>query len=224
MWEQVAHHAAKFRVSDWTLEVDTQDGCLKLSASSEHGVSLGGRVELAGMRMPPVTESFVRGDELHLVMPQTDGCDVGLELALIVIEADSHLFVLETVISLQTQWLDLHPRVDFAYCSREVCANRWMMKPMKSSRWYDPDQDDEEDDSDDSEPLLLAILIDQRDRFSINESGAGGQQLSFFGDFMEKGVIRKVQPWWVWSREELVTIVRQQLVKELAARPLPLAT
>ncbi len=218
MWELDADHCAKFRVSDWMLDVVTRGDGLELSASSSHGASLGGQIQLAGLLLPPVTESYVRGDELHLIMPQTDGCDVGIELALTVIRADFHLFVLETVISLQTQWLDLYPRVELSTGLKNSASNRWQMTPSGSSRWYDPSQKIANEHS------RFAVLVDPRDRFSIDESQAGDQRLSFFGDFMEKGVIRKVQPWWVWSIEEIVPIVRQQLAKELSARPLPLAT
>lgn len=218
MWEQLANHGARFRVSDWTLEMNACDGCLNLSASRAHDAPVTGRIQLVGMPLPSISESYVRGDELHLVLPQTDGCQVGLELALLVVEASSQQFVLESVIALQTLLLDLHPRVELKTNWKGTTSERWRMDPVNSSRWYNSDESTTE------AGIQLAVLLDPRDRFSINESQAGTQRLSFFGDFMEKGVIRKVQPWWVWSHSGVDTAVRRQLADELSARPLPLTT
>ncbi len=234
MWEQTANHGAKFRVSDWLLHVEKCDGRLYLHASHCHHRHVNGVLQLPGQHLPPIHESFVRGDELHLLMPQTETGDITVELVLLVVEADAKQLVLETVVSLHTDRLDLRPQVTL----ESDRGDRWSLQSLGMSNWYELDSHTAGKDSAskgteanshanrDAEPtgLNLAVLVDGRDHFSIDESLANQQHLGFFGDFLEKGVIRKVQPWWIWSIQPLTVADRKQLASELSQRPLPLTT
>jgi len=146
--------------------------------------------------LPAAAEQFVRGDRWHVNYPQGDG-SYALRLAFQPIESVKDLIVVELTISIQTDLLDTHPRIDMD----ALCQSIDSMVPG------DPSGDEVEDAG--SAPISVAtsddhhtcVLLGPHDSpFTTNHSTDSLLRLRLFGDFLEKGVIRKARPWIVIDR------------------------
>jgi hypothetical protein len=216
MWEQELDDIACFRVSGWRLQVHCQPDGVRLISTEDSSEQSVGLISLVGGHLPPITESYVRGDELHLLMPQNDGTNAGLELVLLVVFADRDCLVVESTLAVQTLLLDAHPTIELGIpgdgvissYSRESATVFAREEVVGSKRFDRPS---------------VRVLVDRRDQLSIDKGCDSAASLRLFGEFMEKGVIRKAQPWWVWSSVGLDDTRLRSLVVELAKRPLPLA-
>lgn len=215
MWEHENDSDACFRVSGWKLQVQCRPEGLSLVTANHQSEERTGAISLVNRDLPTLTESFIRGDELHLSMPQCEGNEAGIDVELLVIQADRDRLIVESTLSLQTLWLDAFPaiRLELAGNDPLTCSSKgtsrvyWGNKPMGG-----PDS------------LHLSVLVDERDQLSINDTNENSGCLQFFGDFMEKGVIRKVQPWWVWTCVPLNDPQIYEIANTLAKRPLPLTS
>ncbi len=171
--------------------------------------------------LPVAGEQFVRGDQWHVNFPQGDS-SYALRLALQPIETAGDLLVLEATISIQTDLLDTHPKIDLDV----LCQSIHSFVPTDESG------DDEVDDAG-SAPISLAtsarhstsILLGPHDSpFTTNHSTDSLLRLRLFGDFLEKGVIRKARPWIVIDRSgKPPTEARLEAWwRQLCRSPLPL--
>tara|TARA_R110002049_G_scaffold305056_3_gene501089 strand:- start:43209 stop:43919 length:711 start_codon:yes stop_codon:yes gene_type:complete len=166
--------------------------------------------------LPVLAEQFIRGDELHLWYPQREG-SFALRLMLQPILANEDFFVLEAVLSIETDLLDSHPMIDVVVPAIDV--KRFASDGATASEGVSPisvcrQQDD-----------CVATLLGPHDRpFTRDQSGVGHLQLRLFGDFLEKGVIRKARPWLVVQRgqTEMDASGLSQRWNELSESPLPL--
>lgn len=217
MWDQDEHGGTSFRVSGWRLHIECQAAGIRLAMTHDSSPEVAGTISLVGCDLPPVTESFVRGDELHLRMPQTDGASAGLELALLIVQANQDFLVMESTLAIHTQWLDSHPLVELLLPGDDANATFIQNSTRVLSRLQEPAK------MQNGEPTV-SLLIDERDWHSMDESGMKLGSIRFFGEFMEKGVILKAQPWWVWSSTGPDPIRIRGLAAELANRPLPLTS
>lgn len=161
--------------------------------------------------LPAVAEQYVRGDTLHLTYLQGEGA-YELRLALRPIVSSDQRLVLEGTVAIQTDHLDSHPTVDV-----EVNCDSFVGDPIDGIGAPPISQGTSKDHS-------VAILLGPHDSpFTTDESSESALRLRLFGDFLEKGVIRKARPWIVVSRgkgpkeEEL-----QGWWKQLCESPLPL--
>lgn len=175
-----------------------------------------------GRGLPPVAESFVRGSQWHLSMPEdvgwaeSAGVDpFSLSMVIRVVESSAQRWVAELTLAIQTSRLDTHPNLDL-HC---------------------PGQTDRAESSIDGEPAVvtktvrspdsgqIAVLLDHHDApFTSHCSGDHECRLRFFGEFLEKGVIRKARPWLVFSTSAnpLTPSDLDELLRRQAATPLPL--
>ncbi len=172
--------------------------------------------------LPAVGEQYVRGDELHVNYPQARGSSYAVRLAFKPIETAKDLIVLEVTISIQTDLLDTHPKIDVDVFCRSIDSQ----VPTDASG-------DDEVEGVGSAPISVAaskqhsvsILLGPHDSpFTTNHSTDSLLRLRLFGDFLEKGVIRKARPWIVIDRSA-VAPSEEQLEKwwrQLCGRPLPL--
>ena len=172
-------------------------------------------------RLPIAGEQYVRGDEWHVNYPQGD-CSYALRMAFAAIETKGDALVLEVTVSVQTDLLDLHPKLDI-----EVMCN-----DIDSFVPSDAFGDDEVRGTG-SAPISLAknrdfsssVLLGPHDSpFTTNHSTDSMLRLRLFGDFLEKGVIRKARPWIVIQRSETPSSEEQleSIWKQLCESPLPL--
>lgn len=227
MWENADRGEPEFRANGWKLAVKTDDQGVRMLVCRDGLVASSVRLWLTNSRLPPCSERYLRGDALHLSFPDTAAEPIALDLVLTAIEADQEQLILESVISLRTSLLDSHPTVELQLGAGHPLHPRWGDRPWSqvndsgSALWFQP------------RPALpsegprvaTSVFCDDRDRVSLDGAALAEQgNLRFFGDFLEKGVIRKVQPWWVWSNGTVAPQRAEQIAHKLAARPLPLAS
>lgn len=216
MWELKGSGEARFRVSDWQLQVRCWPEAIDLIATRGSSRPSAGGLSFVGGRLPVLEESFIRGDELHLSLPQAEGQQAALVVVVLVIQADPECLVIESTLSIETMLLDAHPSIELAMAGEGPL----MVDVLDSAKVFSRDCSA---DNASSQRPRLQVLVDQRDHCSLDPTCNPMQSLRFFGEFMEKGVIRKTQPWWVWSGSDANAASVRQLVLELARRPLPLA-
>lgn len=167
--------------------------------------------------LPEVGEQFVRGDELHLTYPQGAGI-YELKIALRPIESTAHRLVLEATIAIQTDRLDTHPQIDLVASGRAIAFHD-PAEPAVADGGTAPISMASGDDH------AVGILLGHQDSpFTTNHSSGSRLTLRLFGDFLEKGVIRKARPWIVVSRHADPPSMTELEARwrELCARPLPL--
>jgi hypothetical protein len=229
MWEISGQGVAEFRANGWKLVVacdQPQVGGVRLLACREGLIGASARIAIPQYPLPPCDECYIRGDALHMVFPISPANPVGLELVMMAIEADQDLMIVESVLGLHTSLLDSHPKLElelgvghpgFPVWGRAVWEKfnespDWVwMRAGKSSPTDGPS-------------VSASLLCDRRDLSSLSTSDQETKSsVQFFGDFLEKGVIRKVQPWWVWSYGPLPPRKANAIASYLAARPLALS-
>ncbi len=216
MWDLDEHGGASFRVSGWHLQVDYRPDGLRLSASNDGSQDCLAMISLSGGVLPGLGEQFIRGDELHLSMPQAEDGQAGLDLVLLVIKADRDCLVIESTLSIQTLLLDAHPQVELTIAT----DGPYVQAVQESAAVFTRSPSAKVQ----TEMPSVSILVDRRDELSINNENWANGKLTFFGDFMEKGVIRKSQPWWVWATTTPDPARLKALAEELSERPLPLTS
>jgi len=227
MWENADRGEPEFRANGWKLVVRSDDQGARMLVCREGLVASSARLGLAGSRLGPCSERYLRGDALHLSFADTASEPIAIDLVLTAIEADQGLLILESVISLRTSLLDSHPAVELQLGAGHPLHPRWGDRPWSqvadsgSTLWLQaqPSLPGE------GPRVAASVFCDDRDRVSIDAPALIERgDLRFFGDFLEKGVIRKVQPWWVWSNGPVAPHLAEQIGHRLAARPLPLAS
>ncbi len=216
MWDILNHGRASFRVSGWHFQVSRSADGIEVAVSQDDSTVSRSIVSLAGEPLPELQDSFIRGDELHWSMPPTSVDDAGVDLVFLIVKANRDQLVVESTIAIETLSLDSFPQVDIAPSGDGSLFNQRQLTADIYS-W-------QRNGANDDQPAIdVSIFVDERDQASVDPAKITGRSIPFFADFMEKGVIRKVQPWWVFSCDGLSGSQQGQLAVELSARPLPLA-
>jgi hypothetical protein len=229
MWEISGKGSAEFRANGWKLVVTSGEpriGGVRLLCCREDLVGASARIGVPGCELPPCSECYIRGDALHISFPIDQSNPIGLELVMMAIEADQQMLVVESVVGLHTSLLDSHPNLQF-----EVGAGHPGFPTWGRVGWEKlSDQDDwvwmraAVRQAAEGPSVSTALLCDDRDLSSLATGDAKENTgVRFFGDFLEKGVIRKVQPWWVWSNGPLNDRKAGEIARCLASRPLALS-
>ncbi len=173
-------------------------------------------------RLPAADEQYVRGNQWHVNYPQGDH-SYALRLAFCPIEATASRLVMEVTVSIQTSLLDSHPKIDIDVDCQDIDSL------VPDDPWADNTLG-----TPGSAPISIAksnghwiaVILGPHDSpFTTNHSTDSLLRLRLFGDFLEKGVIRRARPWIVIDRSgeapkesELIERYRQ-----LCESPLPLA-
>lgn len=234
MWTQYSIGEARWQAAGWTLQIANDAQGIRLRVSNAESCDSEGVISLDGDRMPQANEMFVRGDELHLYLPQkvaetqssegsgraSGDCVAGLEVVFTPIVSEGGLLVVESTVSLQTQWLDVHPRLLIELPNQGKLNSVSNQSAIVFSSLPEVGVPTGASTAD---ALSAMVLVDERDRLSLAPFGKSEGGIRFFDEFMEKGVIRKIQPWWVWTLAPLNERRIAALCDELAQRPLPLA-
>lgn len=234
MWEIPAPGKAEFRANGWRLTVLASSS----SPSPEPGIEQlalqvardGDGTAVARLRLPGIAlagdgEQFVCGDELHLHFPESDRHPIGVQMVLMPIEIDQRILVVESVISVNTSLWDSHPAVEVEFAGGASTGPGSQPAQLHHGRnadgrvcWWLSDHP--------SSAVATGLLCDARDFNSIDPSATVEQStvVRFLGGFLEKGVIRRIQPWWIWSQGPITETARRRVANQLAARPLPLSS
>lgn len=157
--------------------------------------------------LPSLDEHFVRDDQWHANLPQST-TRFGIRLAFDQIPLNDHVVALECRLSVQTDLLDSHPELDLRLCG----GTPTMVSP-----------------DDDVPPVatvigsndfFAAVLLSSNDAPHTKLLSTDPPSLRLFGDFLEKGVIRRARPWIIFGRftgDDLKTWQQQ-----LSDSPVPL--
>lgn len=227
--------------------------CLELRASGEEpavvltgaDVPLGLTLRLRageGAPWPAVAESYARGEDFVVVMPQTAASGFGITLQARLLESDQRRAVAELLIAIQTDLLDCHPRLEICTPPASLVTSaspassvagaaetgRSLANHPTASAADDGEGPGQAARLQLTEPAAghAALLFGGGDG-PVQVDGAGEAAACFrlFGEFLEKGVIRKARPWiGLWrdgppDDQELVDLLEQR-----RCRPLPLTT
>lgn len=177
---------------------------------------------VGGECLPVADEQYIRRDAYHVNYPQGDAT-FALRMVFRPIEVNADRLVLETTVSIQTSLLDTHPKIDLDVEGRNV-------------EFYSPDQPSSgrPADAGGTAPISLvktadrsvAVLLGEQDSpFTTNLSGDSRLRLRLFGEFLEKGVIRRARPWIVLNRsnDEAIETDLVSRWQQLCGSPLPLS-
>ncbi|KAA5545336.1 hypothetical protein FYK55_06685 [Roseiconus nitratireducens] len=169
--------------------------------------------------LPVLDEQFFRGDELHLSFPQDGGgADFGFRLMIRPIlgpdiPIDSQRALFEWVVSIETSLLDTHPTMDLVAPASRGCRRLKVDDPQGGVHLA-------ESPAGETTVLLgpadapFTSVIDQPDTL----------RLRLFGEFLEKGVIRRARPWVIFNRmqQPISEAARKATWQALADSPVPL--
>lgn len=181
------------------------------AAGGDHGIEIardGGTGSWAGFqpvgedRLPVASEQFVRKRQWHVIYPQAEQ-SYALSIVFTPIEATHRRLILEATLSIQTSLLDTHPMIDLCVPG----GGRIGTLPAASRQPDEQAQPEIGSSRSGAEPIHLAragqgsvaVLLSPHDYPFTQDRSAGGElRLRLFGDFLEKGVIRKARPWlWI---------------------------
>ncbi len=198
-----------------------------------------------------VSDGYCREGDLIATFAQTADRPFALQLDYRVVACDSKTMVVEVWASVQTSWLDSHPVIAFDFKSlvgshrvHRVTAG---MEGLHEVGIIDdlPAVDDLTGHIEDAAvaigeqqakgtPVYFAILLHPLDQADASWSRAthgnplkhkhDGLRIALFGDFMEKGVIRRARLRYVASLDPLGEDRILSLYREFEASPLPLDT
>ena len=241
MWKIKSTGVALWETSGTNWRFDARGGadgiaCLAPQGGTFEGGTLFQLQPVGKDQLPIAAEQFVRGDQWHVSFPQGDG-SYSLHCVFRPILSDERRLVLETTLAIQTSLLDSQPMIDVrAVGGRLRCFTPTDGAPRSESSSSDKaDQADRGATTNDphasavsrviSDAWSLAVLLGPRDYpWTFDLSSAQEIRLRLFGEFLEKGVIRKARPWIVLEREEVASDDRSLvgLWEQLCQTPLPL--
>ncbi|MGI9445168.1 MAG: hypothetical protein ACR2N1_22035 [Rubripirellula sp.] len=182
--------------------------------------------------LPAADEQFVRGRCWNINYPQADH-RLALRIAFEPIETTADSILLEATISIQTDLLDSHPKIDIQSDAKSI---KTLNVPGASQHPASQPGASQHPASQSgaaavtiakSDSTFVAIFLGTHDSpFTTELSTPESMQLRLFGEFLEKGVIRKARPWILISRakQEPSESELQAIWQRLAGRPLPLAS
>ncbi|QDT12414.1 hypothetical protein [Planctomycetes bacterium K23_9] len=212
MWTIKANQLgqANWNTDQIKLTIDARGGDHGIHVDGDDGRQWFRLDAIEGKELSPVAEQYVRGNELHLWLPQGDN-EFGVKITLEPIASQQGgVFVLQATVSIQTTLLDSHPKLDVIAAANGTKAVGEIVgsgSPPVSIATRD------------GKPL--AVVLGKHDSPFTSSSSTGDQiALRLFGDFLEKGVIRKARPWFVFGE-----VAEEQLLeyaRELSNSPLPL--
>lgn len=205
-------------------QIDPRGGTLRPDASSDLHVRVdasGGlepiTMSLGGMSvevhpvgtatLPSLDEHFVRDDQWHANLPQST-TRFGIRLAFDQIPLGEQVVALECRLSVQTDLLDSHPELDLRLCGgtpTEV-SPRDDVPPVATAIGVGD--------------IGAAVLLSSSDAPHTQLLSKDPPSLRLFGDFLEKGVIRRARPWIVFGKFTVEDLKTWQ--QQLSESPVPL--
>jgi|688.fasta_scaffold18910_3 hypothetical protein len=231
MWEMSRLGFAQLQADGWDLTVatvnrqvrDNRGTAVRMLVRKGKDASTAVSLSIPGVEVAPIGESFVRGSTLCFSQVESPDHPVGLELSFTVIAGGSDLLVIESVISIKTSLWDAWPRLELGVGSitrENELGKDYPLAPMEggSCHWWSatPQQGS-------SGTVLTHLACDERDSQSLDRvSAVRPGSVGFFGDFLERGVIRRIRPWWVWSARPLDSLTVANLGRQIEEKPLPL--
>ena len=168
--------------------------------------------------LPPLKEQYVRGNQLHWSFPQSgDAQPFGFRLVIEPVSpsASSDHLTFQWQVSVETTRLDSHPTLDLVFPGNSASNLTKHSEPQGAIFQFDQ-----------ANGQTAALLGPQDAPFTAQIEPAASEsslRLRLFGEFLEKGVIRRARPW-ISHRAAASSdaIDTHKLLHALAASPLPL--
>ena len=171
--------------SVWRIEASNRGDGVRIWAGQE-SLSL---ISSDATELPKLEEQFVRGDELHLSFPQTGDCsEFGFELVIRPVRSESlgtdgDRVIFELIVSIETTRLNAHPTIDLCIPGSESVACR-DVNGMSNAIHH----------ANGASANWVVLLSPQDAPFTSTIDQSEGLRLRLFGEFLEKGVIRRARP------------------------------
>ncbi|TWU16336.1 hypothetical protein Poly21_35410 [Allorhodopirellula heiligendammensis] len=187
------------------IEFGNREGSLQLTVSN-----------VGGQDLPTAAEQYVCGDAWKVSFPQSTG-QYSLRMSVRVVQATATRIVWEPTFSIQTSLLDTAPSLALSARGEpderlaEFSAAVPEQVGVRARRTEDGGQ--------------LIVLLGPTDApFTKNRCSRTRLDLRIFGEFLEKGVIRKARPWIVMDRSEAGVSASElaDYSTQLCQTPLPL--
>lgn len=220
MWTTNQLGMATWSDAGFNWEIDARGGqAICLGAQTEATVKL---KPVEEDTLPAADEQFVRGRRWNVNYPQADHKHA-LRIAFEPVESTADSLLLEATISIQTDLLDSHPKLDIqvdANSTRTLSVPGALQHPASQSGTAAVTIAK-------SDSTFVAVFLGTHDSpFTTDLSSSDSLQLRLFGEFLEKGVIRKARPWiLIGPSEKSPSDAELQAVwQRLSNRPLPLAS
>jgi len=172
--------------------------------------------------LPAADEQFVRGRRWNVNYPQSEH-QHALRMAFEAIDTTSESLLLEVTLSIQTDLLDTHPKIDIQFDGDSVET----FNVISGSATANGHSGSAAVTTARSGNVFAAVFLGPYDSpFTTDLSTPESLKLRLFGEFLEKGVIRKARPWILLSHapSEPTESELQAIWEQLASRPLPLAS
>ena len=203
----------------------TEDSVWRLNAQGSEGVTIPLKDSFVGLRgsnaqpLAGLFEQFVREDELHFDFPQPENSDFGYRLVVkpVAVPAwpcSQTRVAFQWLVSVQTRLLDSHPTIDLM--TSLDGKPRSIVLPETGSSAYIVESD----------RLSIAFVLGSSDApFTEMIFDGNSTRLRLFGQFLEKGVIRRARPWVLIDRsgDRISDETVRDAAETLAGRPLPLS-
>ncbi|OYP37764.1 hypothetical protein [Rhodopirellula sp. MGV] len=190
---------------------------MPLGASLRVGAYTVGLCHPGDQSLPALDEQFVRADELHQAFPQTAEQQFGYGLMIRPVaipdwQGDENRLAFEWVVSVQTTLLDSHPTIDLL---TDIGTGRVQSIPSANAMAY----------AIEGQGVSAAIILGAQDApFTDQIESPGATRLRLFGQFLEKGVIRRARPWVLVDRSgnSIDKATLTAAAQALATSPIPL--
>ena len=224
MWNPSEIGLATWTVGRRSITIDARGGPHGIQIASDGPPALA-LCPVDDHKLPSAGEQFVRGKQWNVNFPQYDSSQgdssYALRLSFDAIESTDQRMIIEVCVSIQTDLLDLHPKLDAEIDCDDIDS-------IVPSDPYGNDQVTGVGTA----PISVAkgkggstsVLLGPHDHpFTTNHSTDMLLRLRLFGDFLEKGVIRKARPWIVFDYDKRGDdISLENSWRQLCESPLPL--
>ena len=207
----------------WKFEVITSESGRVRGISMQHIDDVTTLTSSDASELPPLKEQFVRGDQLHWSFPQCgDVQPFGFRLVIepVSSSAANQSVTFQWQVSVETTKLDSHPTLDLVFPQQSASNLSTSSEPLGATFQFHQ-----------SGGQTVALLGPQDAPFTAQVEPEASEQalrLRLFGEFLEKGVIRRARPWISHqssgkdSSGNEGQINAKELLQALAASPLPL--
>ncbi|MEM6978412.1 MAG: hypothetical protein AAF539_02010 [Planctomycetota bacterium] len=205
------------RWPELTVKVDPAGSGISLLVNQR---SIGRLQPVGDQRFSPPCEDYIRGNQWHCVFPQ-DTNAFSMKVVWTMVEHSSSHLLIEPTISIQTSLLDSQPVLDWVVPGVAVSVDLL----NDSSRPCPLVQSRSSEDQRSEQSLGIVTVLSRSDASSTSDASAHVEmRLRLFGEFLEKGVIRKSRPW-ILIQTPLAALSREQAThwqQRLESTPLPL--
>lgn len=215
MWSSNAPGTAIYAGNDFELSVDATSA--RPGIHLQYPAGLGLWVQpIDGEPFPMIGEQFVCDDQFHAQFPQGDAA-YAVRFACDRIESDAPVQVFELRLSIQTVRMEGEPALDLVIDDAKPATDQAAGESGPSVTYSDLPGVAWVLENDGHQ---LAMLLCTEDLAAV-ETLAPNQERCF-GQFLEKGVIRRIRPWLVYAPPG-VSLPLADLRQSLEDSPIPLS-